>query len=544
MPVALERLRSKVSEFVERHMYDSAVFLADKLVTMSGGQEEDVYTLAQAYYQAGLHQRAIHVVKKAELLKSSPGPQDKFRFLVAKCHIVKEEWDEALAVLQTNEEAQDEPEPAPAADFRSSMSLLRGTIYDAMDDRENAALAYRRALQLDCFCYEAFQRLTQHHLLGAEEEQSLIAGIEFGGEEAWLELLYRAKVTRYENASRVLPPLSPDLGDGSMHMATEHEDERATPPSLTLHLDELESEHNLAGNLDLKAHRAEIQYYNYEHRAAVVTCRDILERDPHNLTCLPVYLCTLHELQQKNELFYQAHKLVDNHPQSAVAWFAVGCYYHLTGNYDSARRYFEKATHLDNWFAPAWLGYGNAFAAQDESDQAMVAYRTAAKLFPGCHFCPLFVGMECARTNNLPLAVRYFDNAKEICPSDPLVYHEVGVVHYKNQELPQARDCFLHVLKLCEGRRKPSESTLFNLGHTCRKLRLFDDAIKYYNQALHAEPHKASTHAALGFTYHLTGNLHRAIEYYHQALGLKSEDTFATAMLSNAFDEMAIEPSF
>lgn len=50
--------------------------------------------------------------------------------------------------------------------------------------------------------------------------------------------------------------------------------------------------------------------------------------------------------------------------QAAVSWFAVGCYYHLTGNYDSARRYFEKSTHIDNWFAPAWLGYGNAFAAQ------------------------------------------------------------------------------------------------------------------------------------------------------------------------------------
>ena len=47
-----------------------------------------------------------------------------------------------------------------------------------------------------------------------------------------------------------------------------------------------------------------------------------------------------------------------------MSWFAVGCYYHLTGNYDSARRYFEKSTHIDNWFAPAWLGYGNAFAAQ------------------------------------------------------------------------------------------------------------------------------------------------------------------------------------
>jgi len=30
--------------------------------------------------------------------------------------------------------------------------------------------------------------------------------------------------------------------------------------------------------------------------------------------------------------------------------------------------------------------------------------------------------------------------------------------------------------------------------------------------------------------------------YYHQALGLKSEDTFATEMLRNAFEEIAQEP--
>jgi hypothetical protein len=121
---------------------------------------------------------------------------------------------------------------------------------------------------------------------------------------------------------------------------------------------------------------------------------------------------------------------------------------------------------------------------QDESDQALVAYRTAAKLFPGCHLCTLFVGMECARTNNLQLASRvrrfnqtaqampaidahqpsfypalsiansrepffalrvadnhvphglpqYFEQAVAICPNDPHVYNEIGVIHYKNQE--------------------------------------------------------------------------------------------------------------
>lgn len=46
----------------------------------------------------------------------------------------------------------------------------------------------------------------------------------------------------------------------------------------------------------------------------------------------------------------------------------------------------SKATTLEGSFAPAWLGFGNAYAAQDESDQAMAAYRTAARLFAGyCH---------------------------------------------------------------------------------------------------------------------------------------------------------------
>jgi anaphase-promoting complex subunit 6 len=71
----------------------------------------------------------------------------------------------------------------------------------------------------------------------------------------------------------------------------------------------------------------------------------------------------------------------------------------------------SKATTLEGSFAPAWLGFGNAYAAQDESDQAMAAYRTAARLFAGCHLPALCIGMEYLRTNNLNLAeqvYRYF----------------------------------------------------------------------------------------------------------------------------------------
>jgi tetratricopeptide (TPR) repeat protein len=63
-------------------------------------------------------------------------------------------------------------------------------------------------------------------------------------------------------------------------------------------------------------------------------------------------------------------RLAEEYPDRAVAWFAVGCYYLCVGQHESARRFFGKATALDAGFAPAWLGFGHAFAAQDESDQA------------------------------------------------------------------------------------------------------------------------------------------------------------------------------
>ena len=44
---------------------------------------------------------------------------------------------------------------------------------------------------------------------------------------------------------------------------------------------------------------------------------------------------------------------------------------------------FRKATGLDGTFPPAWIGTGIAYAAQEEGDQAMAAFRTAARLFPG-----------------------------------------------------------------------------------------------------------------------------------------------------------------
>ena len=41
---------------------------------------------------------------------------------------------------------------------------------------------------------------------------------------------------------------------------------------------------------------------------------------------------------------------------------------------------------MDSHCGPAWIGFGHTFAIESEYDQAITAYSTTAKLYPGYVF--------------------------------------------------------------------------------------------------------------------------------------------------------------
>uniref|UniRef100_A0A8C5MZF8 Cell division cycle 16 n=1 Tax=Leptobrachium leishanense TaxID=445787 RepID=A0A8C5MZF8_9ANUR len=397
--------------------------------------------------------------------------------------------------------------------IKSSICLLRGKIYDALDNRALATCSYKEALKFDVYSFEAFDLLTAHHMLTAQEEKELLESLPISKncseDQELLRFLFENKLKKYNKPSETIIPESVD---------------------------------GLQDNLDVVVSLAERHYYNCDFKMCYKLTSVVMEKDPFHANCLPVHIGTLVELNKANELFYLAHKLVDLYPNNPVSWFAVGCYYLMVGHKNEhARRYLSKATTLERSYGPAWIAYGHSFAVESEHDQAMAAYFTAAQLMKGCHLPMLYIGLEYGLTNNSKLAERFFSQALSIAPEDPFVMHEVGVVAFQNGDWKTAEKWFLDALEKIKAIGNEVtvdkwEPLLNNLGHVLRKLKKYEDALEYHRQALVLIPQNASTYSSIGYIHSLMGNFESAIDYFHTALGLRRDDTFSVTMLGHCIE--------
>lgn len=104
--------------------------------------------------------------------------------------------------------------------------------------------------------------------------------------------------------------------------------------------------------------------------------------------------------------------------------------------------------------------------------QAMAAYRTAARLFPGLHLPLVGMGMEYARMNNAALAEQLLLAAHRACPRDALACHELGCLAFRARQLPAAERWLLLALKRVPGRMSAGEhrSSKHNQPKNCRSL--------------------------------------------------------------------------
>ena len=140
-----------------RHLYENAIFFADKLVTLTG-DPDDVYRLAQAYVFTKQFRRALHTLSKN--LSQVDAATPRFRYLTAKCLAECQELDECLNLLDdaalraVGEEAAMSRRSAGSAaegqvSMLAAMQLLKGSVYESQENC-GSALLHSSLRQMRC----------------------------------------------------------------------------------------------------------------------------------------------------------------------------------------------------------------------------------------------------------------------------------------------------------------------------------------------------------------------------------------------------------
>ncbi|KAJ8253417.1 hypothetical protein GJAV_G00212720 [Gymnothorax javanicus] len=165
----LERLRKRVRQYVNQQEYQSALVFADKIASLSHEDPQDIYWLAQCLYLTSQYHRASHALRSRKLDKyAAKEYQQALDILDMEEPASKRLLDKSVKEDNGMKESSKDWGMSPAS-ISSFICLLRGKIYDAMDNQPLATSSYQEAMKLDVFCFEAFDLLTGQHMLTAQE---------------------------------------------------------------------------------------------------------------------------------------------------------------------------------------------------------------------------------------------------------------------------------------------------------------------------------------------------------------------------------------
>ncbi|VDL98622.1 unnamed protein product [Schistocephalus solidus] len=518
--------------------------------------------MAEAMYFCGQYHRAIAVLSNRENVRE----EIYSRFLIAQCYHKCNEHTEALKVLENLEYFQQTSDKfisnsfisfyppehptnlldkldksvenlhlkATESDYlppgvslsvlNSSIALLRGSISEALNNFPDAAHWYKEAFCFDPFCYEAFEKLTKLEVVSVEDEKQLL--------KCELESVpaSTASIVKALYVDKI-----PKLGITEL------------PPELSL----------FKNNCDVLVNQADRLLSADHYRRCYALTTRVLKEDPFHPDCLPIHISVLRMLNQSNELFILSNRLVKIYPESAISWFATGSYYLATRKHDLAKRHLRKATQQDRRFGPAWLALGHAYAADNEHDQAIAAYCTAAQIVlwkivlynisPCCapfiyssHIPMMYIGVEYSASNNHILSERFLKYARERNPNDPAILHELGSLAFKSKRYTEALDLLKHAysiaLELSDQVLAPYwEPLLNNLAHVYRELGDYEQALKLHFAALNLVENSPSTLESMGLIYAMTNRFEEAVRAFQTAISFHArlgDVKFASKMLN------------
>ena len=483
----IKNMKNLITKNISLHLYRNALFYAEKCLVISlthdiNSISDNIYMLAKCLFLNKEYSRCVNLIQKYNVIYYNIN----FLILYGQALFNCDDYDGVILYLEKDsisfESQSIDDENNDIKSMHSIRHLLIGKAYEMKENKQPAIRNYLLALKNDLENIEAFDILINHQLLNTSEKQQLLNTLNFNQNNCWLNDYYKSKINdnifmTYKSDVEIDLGINKIINEINSENNSKCKRENNMEDINYNNISTINIMDVLYKNNDqsLMLMEAEKMFMARDYTNTYKKLKKINEDDFYNLELIPMLCSSMIELNKIVDLYSLAYKLGNNCNDKFIPWYAVGCYYYAIKKYEISRKYFLKCNQLNKNFPEGWVALGNSYAGEDESDQALNAYRTCLRLFPGCHYSNLYIGMEFVRTNTLKTALMAFQNALQLSQNDPLIYNEIGVVYYKQHIYEEAQNYFIKGIKMCSEDDVSSayQTLMINLGHTYRKLKKF-----------------------------------------------------------------------
>ena len=210
--------------------------------------------------------------------------------------------------------------------------------------------------------------------------------------------------------------------------------------------------------------------------------------------------------------------LVVRYPDSAVAWWALGCAFEKLKFSEDAIAAYRQAIKIKPDYADAWNNLGNAYDDSGRTDDAIAAYRQAIKIEPDCAGTWYNLGDAYGRSGKTDNAIAAYRRAIKIKPDYADAWYNLGGTYHDSGRTDDAIAAYQQAIKI-----KPNNADAwYNLGGTYGKCGRTVEAMAAFLQAIKIKPDFAGAWQNLGVALQNLGRTDEARNAFRRAESLRS----------------------
>lgn len=194
---------------------------------------------------------------------------------------------------------------------------------------------------------------------------------------------------------------------------------------------------------------------------------------------------------------------------------------YVAGKFDAAKNTYQTILKSAPRSARVRVGLARALKGMDKMKEAEEVLLEAIKVNAVYVHAHHELGMIYLHLDKIDMALKYFDSAIHLSPSNPIRYETISDLLMRNSKFKEAEDYLMKAVKL-----ELAYPVLFaQLGKSLFSQKKVHNALKFFEKALVQQPDNTSFMNSMGICMKEIGRFEEAVTCYNRALKLRPSDT-------------------